>query len=63
MAEFAQALAECVDRGRRRGGRAARDDPDPGELSLRLRPGGERRGEEAAYQGANEGSPVHYSIT
>jgi len=28
-----------------------------------LRPGGERRGEEAASQGADELQSVHYSIT
>jgi hypothetical protein len=28
-----------------------------------LRPGDERRSEDAASQGANERSPVHYSIT
>ena len=37
--------------------------PGPFYLRRLLRLGGERRGEEAASQGAQDGPPVHYSIT
>ena len=36
---------------------------DPGDLPRRLCLGGERRGEEAARDAGDEGSPVHHSIT
>jgi hypothetical protein len=48
--------------------RGARIDPggndaDPVHFPCLLRPGRERRGEEAARQAADERSPVHHSIT
>jgi hypothetical protein len=36
---------------------------DSSDLPRLLRPGGERRGEEADCDTGNEGPPVHYSIT
>jgi hypothetical protein len=33
------------------------------DLPRLLRPGGERRGEEAAGHASDEGSPVHHSMT
>ena len=41
-------------------GRAAREITYPVDLSRRLRPGGERRGNEAQTHHAEEGSSVHY---
>ena len=49
--------------------RGASAEAEPGEIanprnpSRLLRPGGERRGEEAAGHGTEECSPLHYSIT
>src|SRR5215471_5554037 len=45
------------------GGRSVREDTDPVHLPCLLRHGGERRGEEAAGQSAEELPPLHYSIT
>jgi hypothetical protein len=59
IAKGAQALAECFPFWTVGG----TENPDPPDLSRRLRLGGERRGEEAASQGAEERSPVHHSIT
>ena len=44
-----------------RGGAA--QESEPVDLGLRLRIGGERRGEEAAGQRADKRAPVHYWIT
>jgi hypothetical protein len=61
--DLLMALAECVDRSRRRGRRATRDDPNPGDPSLRLRLDGERCAEEAASQGADERPSGHHRIS
>jgi len=57
--EPTQALLPRFDRLRVR----ASHDADPSNCRRRLRLDGERRGEEAASQGAEERSPVHHSIT
>jgi hypothetical protein len=44
------------------GGRCRREKAYPGDLPRRLRPGGERRGEEKSGT-SKERAPVHYSIT
>jgi hypothetical protein len=61
VTEVTQSLTEGL--GQVGIGQAARQvaySSDPGRL---LRPGGERRGEEAASKGADEGPPVHHSMT
>lgn len=58
--EFAQALPERLEAAI--GGRDS-EIADPRDGARRLRPGGERRGDEATRQGPNERPPVHYSIT
>jgi hypothetical protein len=59
VAKFLEGLAQ-----RQRGGTIRRlpatgQETDSPCLASRLRPGGERRGEEAASHGADEGSSVH----
>jgi hypothetical protein len=57
VAEIAPTLAECVDRSRRRGGRATRNEPDPCDLSRRLRLGAERdRDQQSSDRGNERGS-------
>ena len=45
------------------GGQAAREITYPVDPPRLLRPGDERRGEEARANSGNELSPLHYSIT
>ena len=51
-----QRLPECIEGAHGTPGQI----PDLGHLPRRLRPDGERRGDEAASQGAEERSSVHY---
>ena len=63
IAQFTQALPETLDRvGPNGTGRRAKSS-NPRHLPRRLRLGGERRGEEATRQAADERPPVHHSIT
>jgi len=64
VAEVAQPLTECRSVRLSRGCRFRREqDTDARHSPGRLRLSGERRGEEAASKGADEGSPVDHSIT
>jgi hypothetical protein len=59
-----EVLKSIVERSYPRSGtRDYRQDPDSGNSRRRLRPGGQRRGEEAASQSSDERSPVDHSIT
>ena len=62
IAKLPEALPKGVGSGRVLW-RGSREKRDAGDFTRRLRPGGKRRGEEAARQGADEGSSVHHSIT
>ncbi len=61
--ELAQPLPERVEQGRPIGRGRHTKKTYPRHLSRLLRPGGERRGEEATRQGPKERAPVHHSIT
>jgi hypothetical protein len=58
IAQLAESLPEGTGKVGSRG-----DNADPVNLPRLLRFGTERRGEEAASQGADECPPIHYSIT
>jgi hypothetical protein len=59
-----EVLKSIVERSYPRSGtRDYRQDPDSGNSCGRLRLGGQRRGEEAASHGPEEGAPLHHSIT
>ena len=65
LAEFEQSLDECSPEicALRGGWRDVSQNADAVDLPRLLPPGGERRGEETASNGRDEGSPVHHSIT
>jgi hypothetical protein len=60
---LSQPLPQTIEEMRRRRRSACKENADPIDLPRRLRLGGERRGEEGASKRADEGSPIHHSIT
>jgi hypothetical protein len=61
--QVTEALQEGVEVSRVVCGGQHPEEADSVDLPCLLRLGGERRGEETARQGADEGPPVHHSIT
>jgi hypothetical protein len=64
VAQLGHPLPERIDNAQHFRARRGLAEPSyPHNFVCLLRPGGERRGEETACQGADEGSPIHHSIT